>query len=759
MQSTTALPILSCLLTCLTLCACGQPRPEPPSRRLQDIPVFRERKSAQVVNASNGASVARDPDGSLPADDAVKYDDLPSLRLEIRGDAQGDWQVLFAANDWRTFDLSEHWRRGALEFNVRGAKGGETFAITLTGKRVSGQVTTAPFAVASRFPITTQWRRVRIPLRDLVPDRNAFPLNETFFLTVQKAGGGAQTFWLNNVRFTSPDLEPGFPAVKVNLLGYTPKAVKRALVSGFAEELKAGAGSAFRVLRLPDRQPAFTGRLTLVAERDEISGEKVLRADFSALTTPGRYLLEVEGAGRSPEFRIETELYAPLLRDALRYFYLQRSGMPLDRRCAGIFARGEGHPQDRSLPHQSDPSRRRDVHGGWYDAGDYGKYVSMAAKPVSDLLWAYETFPDLFPDGMANIPESGNGVPDILDEVRWELDWIIRMQDRESGGFYQKVWPNNASVTPDRDRQARFVYDKVGDQGNVRPTAATAAAVAVLAHGSVVLRPFDARYADLLLERARQGWAYLEANPHNIVARGMTGAVEDDRSLRLWAAGALYRAAGEASLRDYFLQRYAAQNRAWNNPAEAAYSGDMAVFAVLNYLRRPDPDPAVRRWFAENFQRWRANMQERMANGVWGNYLHDWNYFWGSNSLIADTTILLTLGSRAIGTFDESIVAGARSGLNYLLGVNPLQFSYISGYGANSVKRIYSCIWTYDGIDPIPPGYLAGGPNRYEGRVFSRFTAKCYRDSPFEWTTNENAIYWNSALVFLTALVHAERNR
>ena len=731
----------------------------PTGAKLQDIPVFVDRKSSEQVQPTGGATVAHEADNSLPVDAAQKHDGLPSLKVETGGGESGSWQALFAFMDWRTFDLTPYREHGFLEFNVRGANGGETFALSFSGRRGSQFPETAPVPSANFGAVTKDWQAVRVPLKTLIPDASAFPIGATQRLTLLKVGAASQTFWLNNVRFTSPDAEPNFPAIKINEVGYLPDCQKIALISGSSDALKIALNAAFQVLKT-DGSVAFSGELELLTENDEVSGDRIYRADFSALKTSGRYILDVPGIGTSAEFRIGAGIYKPLLRDALRYYYFQRSGTPLEKRYAGIFARGEGHPQDRALPFQSDPNGpKRDVHGGWYDAGDYGKYVSMAAKPVSDLLWAYEAFPVQFPDKTSDIPESGNGIPDLLDEVRWELDWMQTMQDAESGGFYQKVWPNNAGLTPDKDAQPRFIYDKVGTQGHVRPTAATAAAVAVFAHASILYRKFDPQYAATLLAKARKGWAYLEANPGNIVATGMTGAIDDDRPYRLWATGELFRATNDAKIEAYFLSHYAALDKVWKNDYGVGYGDDMGVLGWIAYLKTAKPDGKARAWFAENFNHWRGVMQKRMASGAWRNYLLESNYFWGSNSVMADTQILRTLGERALGEDGAARAAQIETGrncLNYLLGVNPLAISYVSGSGANCVKHIYSCIYSSDGIDAIPAGYVPGGPNKYDAKFVSRYAGKCYCDSEFDWTINENAIYYTSPVVFLAALAQSE---
>ena len=445
-------------------------------RRLPDIVMFEKDPLGGFANGLNGGALET-ASGLFPVDAAQTFQGRPSYRVRYTGAAGGGWEARLPRSGWQVFDIAAYRENGALEFNIKGEKGGETFRVGLSDAGgPKGESVVAPLGeVSGDFgPVTTQWRRVRIPLKKLIPGASPLRLAQMSNLSLQSADGAAsQTFWLNDIRFTSPDAEKSRPAIKINQWGFAPGAKKRALVTDFPENLTAKAGTAFSVYKAGTKAVVFSGKLTLLAENDaEISGEKILAADFSAFKTPGRYIIHVDAPGEdaSPPFTIGADLYKPLLRDAARYYYLQRSGMALSPQCARQFARGEGHPQDRALALQSDPDGpKRDVSGGWYDAGDYGKYVSMCAVPISDLLWSQEIFPAQFPDGQLNIPESGNRVPDILDEVRWELTWLLKMQDAASGGFYQKVWPNNAGATPDKDPQTRYIYDRVNGKRQYPP--------------------------------------------------------------------------------------------------------------------------------------------------------------------------------------------------------------------------------------------------------------------------------------------------
>ena len=725
-------------------------------RRLRDVVIFDKDKLGQASDAGDGRTIEVLPDKTLPVDTAQTFEDRPSYRVNVTGSG-GHFQVQLAGVNWATYDVSDYRKNGALEFNLKGAAGGERFTIQLRSRGARSNEGAA-VVISDFVTSSTRWQKVRIPLSKLVPDTSKIDLHRMWVIAVFAADEKPLQFWLNDIRFSSPDNEPGFAPIKVNQLGYTTNAPKYALVSGFPEEFKTPVGAAFQVKNTKNGQAVFNGKLTLVSNFDATaSGERVLNANFSGLKTPGEYRVFVAGLPASLPFKIGDSIYKSLLFDTSRYFYYQRSGMALDAKYAGKWARGVGHPSDAHLPLQSNPQGpTRDVSGGWYDAGDYGKYVSMCAVPISDLLWSYETFPDQFKDGQNNIPESGNGIPDILDEVKWETDWVLKMQDANSGGFYQMVWPNNAQKTPDKDTQQRFIYDQANGQNNVRATATTANAVAALSHASVVFGPFNFEYSNRLLDAAKRGWAYLQANPTDIVVTGMTGSDDNDRDNRLWAAAALYRASGDASCQSYFLSHYAGFTQLWQSDHDNAYVGDLSPLAMLDYMKTPKPDAKVVAWFRTQFGTWRATQIRRWKTRVWPNFLLDQNYYWGSNSVTLGTTLLLAVGSRELGTYDADIVNSTRANLNYILGVNPRQFSYVTGYGGNCVQNVYSCIWSNDGIDAIPPGYMAGGANQYEGHAFSRFAAKCYSDVDTEWTTNENAIYWNSCLVFNVALVNHE---
>lgn len=218
-------------------------------------------------------------------------------------------------------------------------------------------------------------------------------------------------------------------AVKLNLLGFLPASQKLAVVSD------ASAGQdGFTVVDAASGKTVFEGRLGAPAVWDA-SGETVRIADFSALRTPGSYKLRVNGQPESKPFPVAADAYRALDAAAIKAYYYQRAGIAIEPRYAGTWARPLGHPDDHVLVHESAASKERPAGTviaspkGWYDAGDYNKYIVNSGISTYTLLAAYEHFPQFF-DGLAlNIPETGNGLPDLLNEALWNLDWMATMQD------------------------------------------------------------------------------------------------------------------------------------------------------------------------------------------------------------------------------------------------------------------------------------------------------------------------------------------
>jgi endoglucanase len=717
------------------------------THQLQDLPLFKDHIPGGWSGGDNCLEVTSD--SQLPIDKEQMYNDLPSLRINVTRDG-GWWTAIIAGPGWDTYNLETYYENGNLEFNIKGAVGNETFMLSMKDRYEKGK----DVNISSFVTVNTEWQHVSIPLKSLI-DPSVYALYSASQINFGKdygSGSPVFTVWINDIKVTSPDSEKIFPEVKVNQLGYLEKSEKYALVSGFPDVLAANAGTPFEVRNAADHKVAYTGELSLVTSLDaRVSGEKVLKADFSTLEVPGSYYISVaaEGVRNSYPFKIGNDIYSSLVTDASRYYYYQRANLALEEPYAQGFPHGAWHMDDANCPLLSDMSGpKRDVSKGWYDAGDFGKYLNAGATTVSDLLWAYETFPDQFTDNQLNIPESSNGIPDLLDEIRYELEWMLKMQDVD-GGFYCRVWPQNAMNNP------RYIEDIRDGVTHVKPTSHSASAVAALAHAYIVYKDVDTEFAQQLLDVAVKGWGYLEEHPENIKPVYGPYNDEDDTNDRFWAAAGLYRATGEAKYDEYFKASYLSYEKMFDQPENAHGVGGMEQIAFIDYLNADQPDEAVSDWFAGKFNIWRKAQLDRSSQGVWKNTLEDDDYYWGSNMPVLNTSMVLVLGSKVIGNFNHQIVDTVRANMNYVLGTNPMSYSYVSGYGENSCQRVFSGIYNNDGKDGIPKGYLAGGANMYEGSWFSRFNGKCYVDSPTEWTTNEHTIYWNSGLVFSSALMNS----
>jgi endoglucanase len=728
----------------------------PGYNKLQDIYVF---KDALYGTWSGGDLVA--PGGNVPIDTAQIYLGLPSLSYNVQGPSGWWWISMLTLKDWRTFSLDAYYPDGFLEFNVKGTAGGERFHIALRDRKPDAASEYTEVGVNSQdfFTVTTEWQHVSVPLSSLIPSGSGFRLTQTWVVAFSEAYSGpyAKQFWINSLRFTSPKTERIYPAIKVDQLGYPTMGEKYALVSGFPELLSAAPGTAFEIRRVSDGAVAWSGTLTTVSDLDEQnSGEKILRADFTNLVLPGQYFVRVaaEGVADSLPFEIGRAVYQPLLRGAMRYFFHQRQGIAIEEPFAEGFARGLGHPQDATAKLRSS-GVTRDVSHGWYDAGDYGKYTPFAAGVIVDLLDAYTNFPATFSDA-TNIPESGNGKPDILDEVKWELDWLAKMQDPASGGFYHLVYPNNCSgfgvaCRPENITDQRYVEDLMGGVPNVRPTASTAKAVAALARAAGVYKSYDAALAASYLSAAEAGWAYLKANAANIPATGFNGEQSTDDQERLWAAAELFRTTLKPEYDTYFLARYQNYASVWTNTSGS--STDVAIRAFLAYNDAVRADPAERHWFQSLYEGWRANQLARTA-GPWRIFQFGWGFWWGNNSSDLHTINVLVQADRTTGhQFTMDVVKAARAQLHYILGVNPLRHSFVSGFGADSVRSVFTQLWSSFQLVSPPPGYMPGGPDAYDSPWYSRFPARCYADTNTDFPPSEHAIYYTADLVFATAFV------
>lgn len=475
---------------------------------------------------------------------------------------------------------------------------------------------------------------------------------------------------------------------------------------------------------------------------DESSGDQAWSFDFSQVTAPGTYeIVDVDRNQRSARFEIGDNLYRNVLVQAVRAFFYQRAGQAKNAAQAGAgWADGASHlkagqdTQARRFLDRNNAATARDLRGGWYDAGDFNKYTSWTAGYVQDLLEAYSQNPGVWTDDF-NLPESYNGLPDLLDEVKWGLDWLVRMQN--SDGSVLSIQGVSHASPPSAATGPSYYGDA--------STSATLAAAAAYAHGARVFGSLNNAamntYAADLLARARRAWAWAAANP-NVVFRNNdeasgtaglgAGQQETDDAgraeLRLYAAIKLFAATGEASYRDvvdasYTITPMFAQ---WYLSAfNAGHAHQLLYYAAL---------PGATAGVASNIRTRFLDLWGRSDYGGWGAvdsqrdpyraYITD--YTWGSNAVKAlGGTLFAAETFYGISRHTADQVAAAAAGyLHYLHGVNPLGKAYLTNmvsFGAeNSVNQIFHA-WFSDGsalwdsartstYGPAP-GIVTGGPN------------------------------------------------
>lgn len=501
------------------------------------------------------------------------------------------------------------------------------------------------------------------------------------------------------------------PAIKVDTVGYPVTWRKLAIfnVSPANAVVKDEAGKvvySFKPEDIVDRG------------RDESSQDATWQADFSQLKTPGRYFVEGAGA-KSDSFAIGSGLYREALRAALKHFYFQRCRTKLEAPYAtwqgDTFARGAACHEhaDVAWDYADYPEKKHKwpVVAGWHDAGNYSQYVASSAPTAQALLSAYERHPELFHDGDGNLPESGNKQPDILDEARWGLSWLLSMQEPASGAFRAREsvydWDEGK---PELDRKPHWVAG-VG-------TASTAKAASALAVAARVYKRWDASFAARCERASRAAWAFLQQHPERILVDGkgseqtlwddsseyqeagarLIAAVEVWRSFRL--PGALESA--KSLLDDPETQPLKFFDGAWADLSRWGLTGLALDDKTPADLR----SEAKRRLLAAvELARPQIEVKDgyRCASGPG-------DYYWGHNSNLLEKAYQFAIALQ----LDPSrtwLREALRDQWHWILGRNPNGYSMITRVGRGP-ERLYHTEW--GNVKGPVPGYLLGGPNASE---------------------------------------------
>jgi endoglucanase len=523
-------------------------------------------------------------------------------------------------------------------------------------------------------------------------------------------------------------------SVHLSSVGFRPDRGKRGTYVGGPAE-----GAAFSVISTADDSVVFSGQASAEITATD-SDEIVHVVDFRDLQVPGQYIVAVEGSAPSSPFWIADDVYVEPFRAAMLGMYGQRCGQAVSLEWQGVrFEHGECHHAD-AAPF------------GWHDAGDYGKYTNNGAFSLGMMLLAWEHFKDKLEVFELAIPERENCIPDYLDECRFQVEWLLGMQDPETGGAHDRITTPNfdgLSVSPERSTTPR----------NMAPvsTQATADFAAVLARAARVFEPYDAELAERAKSAALAAWQFLLDNPEQIsaVTQGFTGSYRSqDLDDRVWAAAEIFETSGDGEALALFEARDVPGgfqlNPSWD-------WNDLTTLAIFTYLdsTREERNSELVANLGRRVDITSNTIAMQAMSHAYGRSLGSY-YEWGVNGMIARTVIALNMAARL------AVASGADEGrsalyldaaamqLDHLFGRNYFGRSFVTGVGNDPPQNPHHRPSVADGVEPPWPGLLVGGPSRNQDGGEVGF-ARQWFDSSDDFTSNEIAINWNAPLVYALA--------
>ncbi len=542
---------------------------------------------------------------------------------------------------------------------------------------------------------------------------------------------------------------PG-PNLFINQLGYLPTSAKVATI-----RIVTPAQISFRVRSTKENHVVFEGTLS-PAKLDELSGDTVRQAVFSALHTPGEYCIET-GTQRSDSFFIRSDVYADALRTTMRGYTGQRCGCVVDlgngychAPCHLEGEYGSSSGKSGSLPNA----------GGWHDAGDYGRYVVNSGITCGTLLWAWEMYPTALRRLDLGLPKMDPKLPDFLEEVLWNLNWMLQLQDTDGGVFHKQTSRQFcAFVMPQDDR---LVSEVVGtDSAPYKSTCATGDFAAVMAIAARCYAEFDSALASRFCAAAERAWRWAMAHPNVPFDNPpgiTTGSYADPHCADeiAWASAELWRTTGDAQYEKAFLgllplnlEDLSVSAPSWANVTSLA----LWTYAMAAREGNPAVQAAVRRATEAAAQKLISNGR---TNG-YGNTMTAADYGWGSNSGACNQSLLLLVAHRFHP--NSALITTALNNLHYLFGRNCFGISWVTQLGVRPFLHPHHRPSVADGISAPWPGLLSGGPNSHPADAIARTLPpmppmRMWIDNDQAYSMNEIAINWNAPLVFLLAFAN-----
>ncbi len=571
------------------------------------------------------------------------------------------------------------------------------------------------------------------------------------------------------------DKEPIQPStdIRLNSLGYLPAAQKKATIIAKC--------SNFTVKEASKGKAVFSGKVTGPFTQKDVN-QTAWFADFSKLNKSGKYYLEVPGIGRSIDFEIGDKVYDFAFYTTMRAFYLWRCGTEVNAIFNGSrFYHAACHTDDAWQDYISDlnsqylnslapssldstsrdpnaldltsrdpnaldstsrdpnahgPNSHRDATGGWHDAGDYNKYVVNAGVTTGAMFWAWEQFGDKLKNIKLDIPDTAPGYPDYLKELKWETDWLLKMQYPDgSGKVSQKISTLRFGgfILPEKETEKRYFV------GWGSP--ATADFTAMMAMAARYFKPYDEKYAQTCLEAAKKSYEFLDKNRDNKMpdqrAFRTGGYPTNDLDDRMWAAVELWETTGEPN----YLRAFERASMAYEDKIEFYWDwGNVKNLAMFTYLfskregKRDDIVEDVRR----DLIRTADSIVVERNKDIYGRCLGE-EYRWGCNGTVAREVLTLQLANRA--SPNPAYIETALDAISHLFGRNYYCRSYVTGLGYKPPMNPHDRRSGGDRVRDPWPGYIVGGGHSATG----------WQDIEKDARTNEICINWQGALVYALA--------
>ncbi len=546
--------------------------------------------------------------------------------------------------------------------------------------------------------------------------------------------------------------------IKIDQVGYLPSAPKVAMLAA------AGPAREFTVRRAAGGSVVLRGNLG-EPNLDPDSGDRVQAIDFTRLTAAGKYYIDVPGVGRSWDFEIGDNVFSRAFYLAMRSYYGQRCGIAVDL--------GPGFPRykhaachlEGAFHASSGKNGTATSAAGWHDAGDYGRYVVNSGLSTGTLLWTWELFGNRIQKVNLSIPESGNGTPDILNEIRWNLNWMLSMQGEDGGVWHKQTTERFPGfVMPEKDTMLNYIVGT--GQEPYKSSCATGDFAAVMAIAARVYKPFDEKFSQRSRLAAQKAWTWLEKYP-NVLFRNPSGVSTGeygDSSCSdelLWASAELWRTTGDDVYNRYFLAHFEDQRKTIR-PTGPPTWGSVGAMGLWTYVLGPKPDAAADAAIRRDSLAAADEIVKRTAANAYRISMTTRDYVWGSNSVAANYGVQLLVANQM--QRDPRYVNTALENLHYLLGKNTFSLSWVTQLGSNPFKHPHH---RPSGADENPdpwPGLLSGGPNRGRNDPLMQKAlpattppARMYLDDQESYASNEVAINWNAPLVFLLAAALPEK--